>query len=140
MLRRYITNGITIPIILVLQIVPLLIFPLSSYDLSSQEWWLPILLTVFTIAGLVELLIRKNTAAWPWYLLAFSQGFNIISRLMMILPHATETGSSGTIHANGSYLIITAISFALSAFEIWYGELPEVRQKIAYRATAKKPA
>ena len=37
------------------------IFPLSSYSVKSQEWWLPVLLTVLVLISLVQLLIRKST-------------------------------------------------------------------------------
>lgn len=129
-----------IPILLCLQIVPLILFPASSYTLKTQEWWLPVLLSVLTIIALIQLLLRRSTAAWPWYLLAFSQGFNIISRLMMVLPHATVTGPGGEQKANSAYLLIAFATMLFSAFEIWYSELPEVRQKVVSRNTIKQSA
>jgi hypothetical protein len=129
-----------IPILLCLQIVPLILFPASSYTLKTQEWWLPVLLSVLTIIALIQLLLRRSTAAWPWYLLAFSQGFNIISRLMMVLPHATVTGPGGELKANSAYLLIAFATMLFSAFEIWYSELPEVRQKVVSRNAIKQSA
>jgi hypothetical protein len=129
-----------IPVVLCLQIVPLVLFPLDSFKLSSQEWWLPVLLTLLTAISLIQLLVRRSTAAWPWYLLAFSQGFNIISRMMMILPHATSTVNGNVQIANTGYLVIAFATMLFSAFEIWYCDLPEVRQKIAARSFAKSPA
>jgi hypothetical protein len=126
-----------IPILLCLQIVPLVVFPASSYSLATQEWWLPLFLSILTIIGLIQVLLRKSVVAWPWYLLSFSQGFNIISRLMMILPHATISGSNGAISANTPYLLITLASLIVSTFELWYTDLPEIRQKLASRAMSK---
>jgi hypothetical protein len=140
MLRKFLTNGVMIPLILCLQVLPLVIFPASSYALTTQEWWLPLLLSIFTVIGLVQILLRKSVLAWPWYLLSFSQGFNIISRIMMLLPHATVSGDNGQLQANGPYLVIAFASMLLSAFELWYCELPEVRQKLAARATPKATA
>jgi hypothetical protein len=140
MFRKYITSRIMIPVLLCLQIVPLVVFPLSSYTLKTQEWWLPILLALLTIISLVQILLRRSIALWPWYLLSFSQGFNIISRMMMLLPHATQSGDGGVQMANGGYIIIAFASMLFSAFEIWYGELPEVRQKLAARSGAKAAA
>lgn len=137
MLRRYITGRGIIPLLLCLQIAPLVVFPASSYSLSTQEWWLPFFLSILTIVALVQLLIRKNVSVWPWYLLSFAQGFNIISRLMMVLPHATISGADGSVSANVPYLVISFASLIISALAIWYNELPEVRQKLASRATPK---
>jgi hypothetical protein len=127
-----------IPIALCAQVVPLLIFPSSSYSLATQEWWLPAFLTLLTLIGLVQLLLRRSLASWPWYLLSFAQGFNVISRVMMLFPHATSMGS-GSLVVNSSYLVITFVAMAVSAFEIWYCDLPEVRQKMASR-TPLRPA
>jgi zinc transporter ZupT len=65
-------------------------------------------------------------ALWPWYLVSFAQGFNIISRLMMIMPHATRNQDGAQVF-NTSYVILTLISMLLSSFFLWYTELPDVR-------------
>jgi len=129
MLRKLLSNRIVIYVILVLQLIPLLLFPASSYSPTTQEWWLPILLSFLVVLAIVQLVFRKSQAAWPWYLLSFSQGFNIISRLMMILPHATQN-AEGVQVFNDSYVILSAIAMIISAFEIWYCELPEVRNRL----------
>ena len=64
MLRKALTHRAMIPVILCLQVVPLLVFPRSSYTLKSQEWWLPVLLTCFVVIGLVQLLARRSLTAW----------------------------------------------------------------------------
>jgi hypothetical protein len=140
MFRKYITSRIMIPVLLCLQILPLVVFPLSSYTLKTQEWWLPVLLALLTIISLVQILLRRSLAPWPWYLLSFSQGFNIISRIMMLLPHATQSSDGGTQVANSGYIVVAFAAMLFSGFEIWYGELPEVRQKIAARSAAKAAA
>ena len=111
------------------QIVPLLIFPASAYSVRTQEWWLPVMLTFLVVISLVQILIRKTSAAWPWYLVSFAQGVNIISRLMMLLPHTTQN-RNGVQVFNASYFFIAVIAMLLSVFEIWYNELPEVRRKL----------
>ena len=129
MLRKLLSNRIAIYVVLCLQLAPLLILPASSYSPKTQEWWLPIVLCFLVILALVQLIFRKSQASWPWYLLAFSQGFNIISRLMMLLPHATEN-AAGVQRFNTEYVVIAAVAMVLSAFEIWYCELPEVRTRL----------
>lgn len=129
MLRKLFSNRIAITVLMVLQIVPLLMFPPSAYSPNSQEWWLPVVLTFLVVLSLIQLLFRKSQASWPWYLIAFSQGFNIISRLMMLLPHAT-VNAGGVQKFNTAYAVIAAVAMIVSAFEIWYCELPEVRNRL----------
>lgn len=138
MFRTFITGRVMIRVLLWLQILPLLAFPPSTFNLQTQEWWLPAFLTLLTVLSIVQVFFgREQHASWPWYLLSFSQGFNIISRMMMILPHATITEGGGAQVANGGYLIIAFASMLFSAFEIWYCELPELRQKMAARSIVK---
>ena len=136
MFRKFVTVRAMIPIVLCLQILPLVIFPLSSFSLKTQEWWLPAFLTLLTVISLVQVLLRRELASWPWYLLSFSQGFNIISRIMMLFPHATSS-VDGVQVANGGYLAIAFVAMFLSAFEIWYCDLPEVRRRLASRMLGK---
>jgi hypothetical protein len=130
MLRKALTRRGLVPVLMCFQIIPLMIFPPSSYSLRSQEWWLPLLLAVLAIIALVQILVRKTLIQWPWYLLSFGQGFNIISRLLMLMPHSTEYVNNVQV-ANTSYLLIAVISMLLSAFEIWYMDLPEVKNAVA---------
>jgi hypothetical protein len=127
MLRKLLSKRFMIPVILCLQVVPLLLFPPSSYALTSQEWWLPAVLTVLAVVALVQILIRRSPSPAPWYILSFAQGINIISRLMMLMPRSTLF-VAGTQRFNTQYVILTVVAMALSALEIWYGDLPEVRK------------
>jgi hypothetical protein len=129
MLRKLLSARRAIPIILCVQVIPLLIFPPSAYTIRNQVWWLPVILTVLVIIALVQLLGRKSQAAWPWYLLSFANGFNIISRLMMLMPHST-INVEGTQYLDAAYVLIAAASMLFSSFEIWYAELPEVRNRL----------
>jgi len=129
MLRKILSARGVIPVVMCFQIVPLLVFPPASYSVKSQEWWLPVLLTVLVFISLVQLLIRKTQAMWPWYLVSFAQGVNIISRLMMLLPHVTKNNEGVQIF-NTIYVIVTVAAMLVSAFEIWYNDLPEVRRNL----------
>ncbi len=111
------------------QVVPLLLFPPSSYSVQSQEWWLPALLTFLVIISLVQILIRHTQAAWPWYLISFAQGFNIISRIMTLLSHTTANHEGNQVF-NTAYFLVAVAAMLLSAMEIWYNELPEVRRNL----------
>jgi hypothetical protein len=129
MLRKFLSARWLVPVILCLQVVPLLLFPSSSYALTSQEWWLPALLTALVAVALVQVLIRRSLAASPWYILSFAQGINIISRLMMLMPHA-NLYVGGVQRFNTSYVVFSVLAMLLSAFEIWYCDLPEVRNRL----------
>ena len=112
--------------ILIAQFIPLLLFPAASFASTSQEWWLPVLLAGMVLVGDVELIVRRTTQVWPWNLLLFAQGFNIISRLMMLWGHATHTVGGATA-LNLPYIVLTLAAMAMSAWLLWYLELPEVR-------------
>ena len=124
-IRQFITARTAISVMLIFQFVPMVLFPPESFSPDTQEWWLPVLLAALAIVAIVQI-YRHSVATWPWHLIAFSQGFNIISRLMMIFPHATRN-VDGTSVFNTPYVILSLLSMGLSAFLLWYMDLPEVR-------------
>ena len=126
MQRRAIAARKVVVAVLSLQVIPLLLFPPESCSANSQEWWLPILLAAMILAADVELLVRGSRKVWPWHLMIFAQGFNIISRIMMMWAHATVTSGGATV-LNVPYLALTLIAMTWSAFLLWYWELPDVR-------------
>ncbi len=112
--------------ILFFQVVPLLLFPPASFSPNSQEWWLPVLLAALVLIADAEVVGRRSLQLWPWHLMIFSQGFNIISRLMMVWPHATLIVGGATV-PNIPYLLATVAAISLSAMLLWYLELPIIR-------------
>jgi zinc transporter ZupT len=127
MKKAILSRGLIIPI-LFLQLIPLVLYPSDSFSLTTQEWWLPVLLAFLTILGSVELVFRHNPEPWPWYLISFAQGFNIISRLLMLMPQSTQNTGGGAV--NVLYLTLSVIAMIWSTFMLWYIELPEVKQEI----------
>ena len=126
MQRRAIASRGIIILVLLLQFVPLVLFPPASFSPTTQEWWLPVVLALLVLWADLELIVRRSDQVWPWNLMAFSQGFSIISRLMMLWPHATvSVNNVDTL--NLPYIVLTFVSMALSAFLLWYTELPDVR-------------
>jgi hypothetical protein len=124
--RRAVTSPGAIRGILLLQFVPLVLFPPESFSVRSQEWWLPVLLAAMVMTAVVQLLARRSSAVWPWHLMIFAQGFNIISRLMMVWSHTTIMVGAATVF-NLPYVALTSLAMGASAFLLWYFELPEVR-------------
>ncbi len=126
MQRSALTAPGTISLILILQLIPFVLFPPQSFSGTSQEWWLPVLLGIMVLVADFQIIVRRTPNLSPWNLLAFAQGFNIISRLMMVWAHATISVNK-TIVPNWPYLILTLASMALSVFVLWYTEKSEVR-------------
>lgn len=112
--------------VLILQIVPLLLFPARVFSPTTQVWWLPVLLVLMVLIADFQLIVRRSAAATPWYLMSFAQGFNIISRLMMMWPNLTYTTEQGPV-PNWSYVILTLTAMILSALILWYTGKPAVR-------------
>lgn len=112
--------------VLILQVIPLLLFPAKSFASTTQEWWLPVLLVVMVLIADFQIIIRRSPSSTPWYLMSFAQGFNIISRLMMLWPNLTRTSEQGTM-PNWDYVILTFTAMILSALILWYTEKPAVR-------------
>jgi zinc transporter ZupT len=129
MLRQTLAKRNIAVIILILQIIPLVIFPPDSYSPTNQEWWLPVILGVLAVVSVIQLLTGKNNPIWPWLLMGFSQGFNIISRILMFFPHITHN-VNGTQEFYTAYVVIGTVAMALSLFMLWYTELPEVRMTL----------
>ena len=129
-MRKFLSMKAVVPVVMCFQVVPLLLMAPQQYSVQTQEWWLPVLLTFLVVIALVQILVRRTQVAWPWYLISFAQGVSIISRIMMLLPHAT-VNNEGTQVFNGIYFLVAVISMLLSAFEIWYNDLPEVRRTLS---------
>lgn len=126
MLRKKIAQPTTVSILLFLQFIPLLLFPPSIFSASSQQWWLPVILLILTLFAAVNISIQRSNELYPWDLISFSHGFNIISRLMMLMPHATNNIGGKEI-ADIPYLITNILAIIISAGYIIFTELPDVR-------------
>jgi hypothetical protein len=123
MLRKALSGPRLVYVIMSLQVIPLLLLPGESWSLSTQEWWLPVMLSVLVVYALVQLLIRRTRSM-------AAQGFSIISRLMMLLPHSTI--AEGKVQRfDLPYVLLAVVSICLSWLWIWYCDLPEVRNRLA---------
>lgn len=127
MRRSFLTQPPVIIAILILQLIPLLLFPAKSFSAKGQEWWLPVLLVIMVLVADFQIIVRRTPSVGPWLLVGFAQGFNIISRLMMVWPNATLTGEAGRT-VNWTYLVLTIISMAASAWLLMYTEKPATRE------------
>jgi hypothetical protein len=136
MFRSFLLRPTVARLIIALQVLPVIALRPRGYSVSSQEWWLPTLLAVLAMISAARVLIRGTGAPWPWYLFSFAQGFSIISKLMMFMPHAS-TIVDGVQRLDTTHVAVSISSMALSAFVIWYCEQPEVRNMFAPAASAR---
>ncbi|PKO17865.1 MAG: hypothetical protein CVU39_05130 [Chloroflexi bacterium HGW-Chloroflexi-10] len=123
--RKLFGNTKFLNALLVLQIIPILLYPPSIFNPTSQTWWLPMLLVIMALVGAVQI-FRRSPQPWPLYLVAFAQGFNIISRLMMLMPQST----SG-VGFDGLYFVLSVVAMAISTFLLWLFDQPLTRQVLA---------
>jgi len=119
-------------VLCIVQFITFLLFPASSYSPSSQEWWLPVLCLVLALVGTLQLMVRHSPQPWPWYIISFAHGINIISRLMLFLPRATVR-VQGDLRLNTLYVVLAVASMLISAFYLWYLERYEVRNAFLRR-------
>jgi hypothetical protein len=128
-MRNLLVKRTSIILILIFQFIPIILYPPQTFNSATQEWWLPVLLAVLAAVAVFQLLFRQSLAVWPWHLLAFAHGFNIISRLMMLMPHATIIVDGNQV-IDLQYVVFSLVAMGLSQFMLWYSELPEVRSGV----------
>jgi hypothetical protein len=63
MARDAITRRKVIVVVLILQLIPLVLFPPESFSPKTQEWWLPVLLAVLVLVADVQLILRRSRQA-----------------------------------------------------------------------------
>ncbi len=115
--------------LLIVQFIPLVLMPPSSFQLSSQEWWLPVLLLMLALVATFQLIVRKTESVWPWDLISFSHGFNIISRLMLLMPHSMTIINNQDAF-NTLYVVFSVFSMLASGFYLMWLALPQTRSGI----------
>ncbi len=124
-MQKLLTNRAVILFLIIIQPIPLILYPMDIYSIKSQEWWLALLLMIFSVVSLITIL-RKSVSISPWYLMGFAHGFNIISRLMTLFPHMTIVKEGQEIF-NAPFTLISIAVMLFSIFILWYIEKPEVR-------------
>jgi hypothetical protein len=137
MAKKALTAPVAVWILCILQFIAFLLFPPTAFSPTSQEWWLPVLSALMALIGVLQLTVRRSIQAWPWYILSFAHGINIISRLMTFLPRATRN-VQGTLRVNGLYIGLAAASMLMSAFFLWYFEQHEVRMTFLSKRSETK--
>jgi hypothetical protein len=102
----------TLLMLLVLQVIAVLIYPLSFFRASPQAQVLPPALLLLFVAALIAMNTGALNPVAGRTSLIFVQGINIIVRLMMFMPNLKN--SEGQWY--WSFMVIQIVAMALS----WY--------------------
>jgi hypothetical protein len=111
-------------LIYVLQIIPLLIYPPET--LKSGLVIVGIMVVVFALLG-YGLWRGRN---WALSLSLTLQGFNVVSRLLMLFPNSLAGGPGGSFGFDFVYIVLGVVSIALSLFFLLRLDRPDVRATI----------
>jgi uncharacterized membrane protein (DUF2068 family) len=109
-----------LPIIL-LQFIPIVLFPLET--LQSGIPVVGVVILLFALLGYG--LWRGRT--WGLYMSIFTQGLNIIIRMMMFFPHAVSEQGVWDL----TYIVINVVSMALSGWFLLRFQRPDIQAVIA---------
>ena len=110
--------------IIVLQIIPLLLFP---FNLLASGWWaILFMIVIFVLLGIA--LIRGRL--WALTMSIFLQGINAVIRLMMFLPNAQNI-ATGSL--NWSFVITGSLSIILSVWFLLRLDKPDIRSMISQK-------
>jgi len=103
-----------------LQVIPLILYPPSLMASGA------VVLAVVAIAylGLGYMVLRGR--AWALSLSIFSQGFNVIIRLMMFFSHAVTLVGEQRI-VDGAWIVTGLVAMALSVWFLLRLDRPDVR-------------
>lgn len=116
------TNGL-IWAVAIGQFIPVLLYPPASLA-SASPIILAVAMIIFAFVG-YNLILRRR---WAKVLTIFFQGFNIITRLMVVLAHGAnqikKDGSGGGL--NWDVLVVSLVAIAISAVIMYRFDLPEV--------------
>ncbi len=88
-----------------LQLIPLLMFPPSIL----LEGIVAVGVVAVAIVALGFMLLRKR--AWALTMSIFIQGLNVVVRIMMLFPHALESGASGI---DVAFVVTSLLAIAIS--------------------------
>jgi len=101
-------------ILLVVQFIPLILFPPNIVASNSQIVTIPVFLVLLTISATVAVGVG-SVSAWPRSMLVFAQGLNIVSRLMMLLPQAMPNKTD----TNPAVVLAHLVSIVISGVALY---------------------
>ena len=106
-----------------LQVIPLVLYPPALMANGA------VVLAVVAVAYLALGFLAWRGRAWALTLSIFSQGFNVIIRLMMFFSHAV-TLQGGQRITDVAWIVTAVLAIAMSTWFLLRLDRPDVRQMI----------
>ncbi len=106
-----------------LQLIPLLIFPPSIL----LEGIVAVGVVAVAIVALGFMLLRKRP--WALTMSIFVQGLNVVVRLMMLFPHALESGSSAS-GIDVAFIVSSLLAIAISGWFLIRLDRADIRMAV----------
>lgn len=104
-----------------LQVIPLVLYPPGLMAAGA------VVLAVVAVAYLVLGFLAMRGRAWALTLIVFSQGFNVIIRLMMFFSHAVTLIGDQRI-PDIAWIVTALLAIAMSTWFLLRLDRPDVRQ------------
>ncbi len=101
-------------ILLIVQFIPLILFPPSIIMFNSQVLTIPIFLILLDAVATVAL-VAGSRSAWPRSMLVFAQGLNVISRLMMLVSQSMPTKTTTDV----PFIVLNLLSLIVSLVALY---------------------
>jgi hypothetical protein len=108
----------------VFQFIPLVLYP-PEILLSISPAFLVITALLLVLVGWQ--LVRRRS--WAPIFSTFLQGFNVITRIILLFPHALISGGAGGV--NYLFLITGVVSILISTFFLYLLAKPELEVGVA---------
>ncbi len=106
-------------------LAPVCLPPRMLAGITPVVWVLAAALFVLLGVGL----LRRR--AWARLATVFVQGFNILVRLLILMPNVVSRSSAGKVTLDAPLLITFVVSMLLSAVVLYYVDLPEVQMQMS---------
>jgi hypothetical protein len=90
--------------------------PPSLIESNSQVLTIPVFLILLALAATISLAMG-NMTAWPRAMLIFAQGFNVVTRLMILVARAAVNGAADIPFIVTSMLAIGISFYILYMFD-----------------------
>lgn len=102
-------------ILLVVQFIPLILFPPAVIMRNSKVLTIPIFLILLDIAATAAL-VAGNRSGWPRAMLVFAQGLNVTSRLMMLVAQSMTSKSTPP---DVAFILTDSVSVVISIVALY---------------------
>lgn len=101
-------------VLLLVQFVPLALFPPAMVTAIPQVMTIPAFLTILALVATIAT-VAGSRAAWPRAMLIFAQGLNVVSRLMIMIVQAMPNAQT----TNVPFILVNCLCIAISLVALY---------------------